>query len=748
MKTSALTLSLALSALLCANPISIEKIVVNDDADVSESLFLADENLSRSENSLRFSPKSITTLSTHAKMNPYTVIAYSPSVHFTPVDGAGSNEPSYHDPIRIRGKSQSGPGGVFMINSMPLSSNPGGGKQMLDMENVASIDLLKGYLSVDKNLGFSSLIGKVDMHVLAPKNKAGATVSQSFGKDDFKRTFVRFDTGKIGDVSAFGSFSLLANDKYKGEGDLQRVNGMAGLSYMPSDTFKADIYAIRNSDEHHNYGSLSYAQAKDLGTYFTKDYATLKPTSANDVNYYDWNKQDFLTTNVFADILYMPSANDTIKIKPYYKEDKGEYWFSKTNADPAKQRVMNWQMDHDLYGVVASYEHAFSQELKSKIGYWYHKQLPPGPPSDQRKYKVDASGNLVFDGYGILSDNDYHVLQAPFMELSGEIENFVYAAGVQYQNFKLGSITARTGTTAATGTDYDTTLATSAIDTWASVGAKTFQTWMPSLYVAYKLDETSAFYADYSRSYGFDVNLFPTYVSNRAAFVAKNVTLQQLWNKLELETSDNIDVGYKTTVGGVSLHPSVFVSFVRNKQANIYDATYGVNYPANLGDALGYGAEFSANGALSESLEFTTGLSYNRYSFSEDFQTSASGTSAIQGNQLPDAPKIMAKAALSYYVERWTFTPSVRYTSSRFGDVANTQMIDAYTLVDLDVSYKAPNFLGSKNTVFRATATNLTDEKYIATITTPDNVLAASTTSSTYQTGAPLGVYFSANLNY
>ncbi|MDD3817112.1 MAG: hypothetical protein PHI89_03410, partial [Thiovulaceae bacterium] len=198
MKTSALTLSLALSTLLCANPISIEKIVVNDTVDASESLFLADENLSASENKIGFSPKSIATLSTHAKMNPYTVIAYSPSVHFTPVDSAGSNEPSYHDPIRIRGKSQSGPGGVFMINSMPLSSNPGGGKQMLDMENVASIDLLKGYLSVDKNLGFSSLIGKVDMHVLAPKNKAGATVSQSFGKDDFKRTFVRFDTGKIG----------------------------------------------------------------------------------------------------------------------------------------------------------------------------------------------------------------------------------------------------------------------------------------------------------------------------------------------------------------------------------------------------------------------------------------------------------------------------------------------------------------------------------------------------------------------
>ncbi|MFT7823132.1 MAG: hypothetical protein ABXS92_00090 [Sulfurimonas sp.] len=44
--------------------------------------------------------------------------------------------------------------------------------------------------------------------------------------------------------------------------------------------------------------------------------------------------------------------------------------------------------------------------------------------------------------------------------------------------------------------------------------------------------------------------------------------------------------------------------------------------------------------------------------------------------------------------------------------------------------------------------TNLTDEKYIATINTPDNVLAASTTSSTYQTGAPRMVFLSMTMKY
>jgi len=735
------------SSLLLASPISIEKIVVNSSQD-DEPLFVTDVNLSEAQNKQTFTTKSIATLSTHANMNPYTVIAFSPSVNFTPVDAAGSNEPSYHDPIRIRGKSQSGPGGVFMLNGMPISSNPGGGKEMVDMENISSIDLLKGYLPTDKNLGFSSLIGKVDMNILAPEKTMKTTISQSFGKDNFQRTFVRFDSGKVGDISVFGSVSNLSNEKTKGEGELKRFNMMAGLSYEPSDNFKVDVYAIKNHDEHHNYYNLSYAESQDLETFFSKDFATTKPTTSNDVDYYDYNKQKFDTTNVFADITIKPSTQDTITIKPYYKQDEGDYWFTKTDATtPAKNRVMNWEMDHDLFGAVASYAHSFSQELKSKIGYWYHKQLPPGPPSDQSKYKV-VDGDLVFDGYAILSRNDYHTIAAPFVELSGEMGAWNYSAGLQYQTFELGSIQSYTGTNAATSTDYDAAITSSTLDSWSSVEAKTFHTLLPSVYLGYALNGNTSVYTDYSRTYGFDVNLFPTYVSNRANFVNKNVTLQQLWDKLELETSDNIDLGVKTEIRGITLNPNIYVSFIKNKQANAYDAEYDVNYPANVGDALGYGAEFSANGPLSENVEFLLGLSYNKYAFSQDFKTGTTTSSSIEGNQLPDAPEIMAKGAISYYYEKWAFTPSARYTSSRYGDVTNTQKMDAFTIVDFDISYKAHPFMGSKSTLFRATATNLTDEKYISTINSPDNVLAADGTSSTYQTGAPMSIFFSANLKY
>lgn len=746
MKPSILILSLAACSALSAIPLGIERIVVSDTVDDGNSM-IVDSNLSNANQT--FGKKSISTLSTQANMNPYSVIAYSPSVNFTPVDQAGSNEPSYHDPIRIRGKSQSGPGGVYMIDGMPISSNPGGGKQLMDMENIASIDLLKGYVPVDKNLGFSSLIGKVDMNLREASSKAGAEVSQSFGSDNFMRTFVRIDSGKIGDIAIFGSFSDLSNDKSKGAGDLKRLNGTIGLTYIPNSAFKAKITAIRNSDSHNNYYNLSYAEAKDLGENFNKDFSTTKPTNSNNVNYFDWNKQHFLTTAALGEVEYRPSSSDIITIKPYYKKDVGDYWYSNGNINSAaaSNRVVNWQMDHDLYGTTAAYDHIFSDALKTTIGYWYHKQLPPGPPSDQEKYKV-VNGNLVFDGYAVLSENDYHILQAPFIKLSGEISNFNYIAGLQYQTFKIGSLKSHTvNANASTSSDYDTAIATTAVDPWASVDAETFHTYIPSLYLGYNFTPSTSVYIDYSRTYGFDVNLFPTYVnpSNRSTLKSHGITLQQLWDELNLELSDNIDLGMKTTLGAITLNPNLFVSFVQNKQANI--ALYGINLPSNIGDALGYGAELSAYGPINEQLEFLVGLSYNRYNFTQNFK---SGTTTLEtdGKQLPDAPKYMAKAALSYHLGDWTFTPSARYTSSRWGDVANTQKIDPFTIVDFDMAYRMGQFMGSRNALFRVTATNLTNEKYIATINAADNALAASTTSSTYQTGEPFGLFASINLKF
>jgi iron complex outermembrane receptor protein len=706
-------------------PITVYSTVTDERQLVAPSDILAPLNQES------YTKKSIETFGRQGNINVFKVIELSPSVNYTAVDAPGTNENGFHDSLRIRGKKQTGPGSVKSYEGVPITCNPGGGKTIFDLENIESVDVYKGYIPVDKGLGFSNLVGKIDLNILRPNHVFGAKLSQTMGSDNFYRTFLRLDSGDIGNASVFGSFSNTISDKYKGEGDLERTNGALGIVVEPGDKLRTEFFVSHNRDEHHNYYNMTYSETQNLGKNFSKDFNT-NPASSN---YYDYNKQHFEDTALLANIEYLLTPDSKISFKPYYLNDTGDYSYA------SGANVIKWDIDHEIFGAVLEYEKEFSKELNVKLGYWAHRQLPPGPPSDQKKYSVGANG-LTFAGYAVLADNNYHDFNSPFTELSGQLGNFVYSTGVRYLNFKVGEITSYTnGTNAATSQDYDTAIANGTFDPWASVDAKYYREWLPSAYLGYNMSKNATVYVDYTRTYGLDVNLFPAYVQQRANFVTKGVSLQELWDKLDLEIADNFDLGVKYKIGDISLNPNAFVSVVKKKQARIYDAAYNVSYPYNAADAMAYGAELSVSGPLLKDLDFLVGLSYNKYYFTEDLQTESHSTIASDGNQVPDAPMYMAKAALSCKIADFVFTPSVKYSSSRYGDVLNNEKIDASTVVDFDISYQIQKVPGVKSVEFRLTVTNLFNEKYISAINTADDALAATNRAATYQTGAPFGVY-------
>ena len=677
------------------------------------------------------------------------VVGMSPSVDYQPAEVFGSNETSFHDPLRIRGKSQSGPGGVYMLESLPISGNPGGGKTMFDLENISWIDLYKGYMPADKSLGFSNLIGKVDMIVDRPKKEMETTVSQTVGSDHALRTFLRFDTGQMGDVSAFGSVSKTSGDKWKGEGDLDRTNVMLGMTYKPNDNFKSELFYAHSEDDHYNYYGLSYAEAKDLDANYKKDWNTAYPTTKN-ANYYDWNKQSFTDDVVTANLEYHFTNDSVLSFKPYYSKDKGEYWFTNMPATPATSPVTQWLIDHDRYGAVLAYEIPIIEEMAMKIGYWYGEQDLPGPPTSRRMYAVSPTGKLTYNGWNMLAEEATHKFSSPFVQFSGDIKDFSYAFGIRYLDFKLAGINSHTAgaNSAAISSDYDTALSQVALDPWSSVASKTFTEWLPSAYVGYKITSNTEVYFDYGRSYGYDVNLFPTYLSARSTYVSKGVTLQKLWDKQNLEISDNYDVGLKYRVGSIVLSPNLFYTKVSGKQATIYDTQYDINYPTNNLDAESYGAEFAISGAATESIDFLASAFYNRYYYTENFQTSAVATTSTKKNQVPDAPMQGLKGSMTYKMGNWKFTPIVRYTASRYGNVEHTQEIPSFTTVDFNVDYKLPKIQGIKEGNVQLSFVNLFDRQYIASIVTPDNALAADSTQPTYLAGMPFGAYLTLNMKF
>ena len=709
----------------------LEPITVYGDREKKEEPFVTPADTKTPSNVCTFSEKSVDTFGRQGNINVFKIVEMAPSVNYTPVDPIGTNESGFHDAIRIRGKKQTGPGGIKNYESLPISGNPGGGKTIFDMENVESVDVYKGYIPVDKGLGFSNLAGKIDLTVKRPEKSFGADLSQSFGGNHFSRSFIRLDSGDMGGFSSFGSFSYTKADKTKGEGDLTRSNGSLGLVFKPTDSLKAECFVTHNDDDHHNYYNLTYAETQDLDQYFRKDFGTDRTTS----RYYDYNKQNFKDTTVVANIEDALTADSRLSFKPYFLNDEGNYSYA------SGANVVSWDIDHQVYGAVLTYEKRLSTALNAKVGYWAHLQETPGPPSDQKKYTVGAGG-LTFAGYAVLADNDPHVIHSPFAEASGQAGPFIYSAGVRYLDLELGALKSYTfGTNAATSQDYDTAIANGTLDPWASADARHFREMLPSVYFGFAANPETTIYVDYTRTYGLDVNLFPTYVQQRGNFVAKNVTLQSLWDKMSLEKSDNIDLGVKCRMGDINLNPNLFVSMVKNKQARVYDAEYDITYPMNGSDAMAYGAEIAVDGAVTDSLDFFLSVSYNTYCFTDDLKTASNTTVAPAGNQDPDAPEYMAKAAVSWTLAGFTLTPSVRYLSARYGDVLNTEKIGGITLMDIDMTYAFDHVPFTKSVLFRLSATNVFDKKYVSAINTADDALAAANTAATYQTGAPFGLY-------
>lgn len=730
-RTALALLSLSTALACMAESVTLKNVVVEESAttggitqSVAPNEILALQTYEEAD---------IKAFAAQSNMSALKVINFSPSVSFNSVDIFGSNESSYHDPMRIRGKNQSGPGGVLTIEGLPMNGNPGGGKTSYDMENFSAIELYKGYMPVDMSLGFSNLIGKVDMKVQKPSDEFGVQASQMFGSHNTARTFMRVDSGKMGDVALFGSASYMMGDKWKGDGDLERTNGMLGVVYTPGDHLRGEFFAAYNDDKHYNYRQLTYEQAKDLDTHYRKDYENDSTQAA----YSEYNKQRFKDTALFANLAHIFSNSASLSFQPYFLHDEGYYWFDTQPTVAGNTIVKRWDINHNLYGFVAKYEQPVAEWMLVKLGYWMHWQQPPGPPTNHKVYNVQG-GKPTFVKYGILATTQEHEFNSPFLELSGEIGAFKYVAGIRYLNFRLAGIDSYLN---ATSPDYGAATREGTLDPYASVTSRYYTEWLPSLMLSCSPSRNLTLYGDYTRSYGYDVNLYPTYASKRQTFVDKGVALQQLWDKQRPEISDNYDLGLTYIAGNVTINPNLFMTQVTGKQVSAYDPEYDVVYPTNNADAKSYGAELTLSGNLNESLSFLVSGAFNRYYYTSDLRTSVTATNDISGNQIPDAPRLMANAAVTYRTMGWRFTPMVRYYSARYGDVDNEQKIGGCTLVDLDAEYTFHRLWKFKEAAFRLTATNLFDRKHISSIITPDNALAASTTSTTYQAGAPFGLY-------
>ncbi len=178
----------------------------------------------------------------------------------------------------------------FVIDGIPTGrSDAFGGSPVfryVDNENLASVVASVG--AGDVSLPSYSTLGPVvQYNSVAPQDDLGLFVSQSFGDDNLKRTFIRVSTGQVGPFKAYVSRTKLNSDLWRGPGTVDRehwegqvhvdlgADSWARFKYVSNDFFDYDSPTLTRGQ----YNCVT----RDLEGHCGRDYAYLSTVPANTV---------------------------------------------------------------------------------------------------------------------------------------------------------------------------------------------------------------------------------------------------------------------------------------------------------------------------------------------------------------------------------------------------------------------------------------------------------------------------------
>ncbi len=594
---------------------------------------------------------------------------------------------------------------------------------LYDLENMAAIKLYRGATPAALSSGTGNRGGTIALSYARPSDDLTLQLEQSLGSNSLTRSFFRLDSGILPSQTKFflaGSYTEA--DKWKGAGEVGgRDHLTLGINQKFSDNLEAELFYNYNQVDQDLYKGLNYDQARHISQHYDDDYLEELTGTPVDVDFYKYHHSDTRNHDVMAIINYQPKENHSFSLKPYYsREDKK--WLD-GGADK--------YVEAERFGAKFEYVGDWAGTLVS-TGYWYENH-------DLEKYirknKINDQGRN-YAGWASLAENrGSGQIHTPYLQLGRSFGPFSCQAGIKYFSYYEPASQAYLSdksTPYSSSQALDNNLGS---DSEMSLKAMNFQKWLPSLSLGYEASPALEFYLNYGRNYMRPYAYLPIatiYSGNRSKFQAAGLTLQDIFNKWKLETSDNFDFGWRFQHRWFSLSPTIFHARHQDLLFVAYDDQVGVNYHQNIGDATIWGAELECNIYPTENLICYFNPSYTKATFDNDLGSRGS-LIKTDGNDLPDTPRWLLKAGLIYKYRGFTISPSVKYVDQRYGDIENQEQVDDYTTVDLMIGYQIKNLWFLQEANLEIEFTNLFDKKYIGTIKADDDGFR----TSQYYAGVP-----------
>lgn len=595
-----------------------------------------------------------------------------------------------------------------------------------DSENISQAFVTQGSAEVDgPHIGSSG--GNIGLSTKRPDKNAGVLLEQKFGSNDLKKTFVRVETGQIGNFSAWVSASHTEANKWKGQGDLEGNKVEANAFYKADNGNTSSLIVKYNKQNNYQYNSVKKTDFDaspnaDGTTGHKADYSSNSTSS----KYYGYALNPFENLNVsFTQDLVL---TDTFKatIQPYY------YWGNGGGSTEAK--TLSTSSKSNLYdlknvvktqnfyrpsmtttwrpGITVKAKWDINDQHSVSAGYWYERarqrQTQPfiytnnGIANDvwaESNQFVDANGKIVQGRNQLTVTPAQRIWLQDTWYVSPQI---TLVGGVAWESVE------------RQGNNFGS------LSTTAYTKQAKYNELLPNFSAKYQLNDQNQFFYNLSKNMRAPQN----YVLYNAD---DSISLKP-------ELSVNNELGWRYQTQDMLLSATVFNMHYKNRQISSQNGG-GDDVMINAGKVDSRGVELEWSGNLPYNMNY-----YTSYSYTDSEQKGMAVKKGVYlptlGKQTPNTSKNVFTAGIGYDNRTWSWNLNGNYTGPFYGDLTNDEKIAGRTTFDFSTGVHLPvkgNFV--KDVSLNFGVNNMFDKEYLASTKT---VQTNSKTTGTASGSAPL----------
>jgi iron complex outermembrane receptor protein len=674
--------------------------------------------------------------------NPYQAMDLLPSVNTYSYDATGL----FGGGLRMRGFNSDQIG--LSLDGTPI--NDAGNyavypSELVDMENLDEISVMQGSNSNDTPM-VGATGGSINFNTSVPTDKTRFRVQQSYGTYNAYKSFVRADTGYLGDklFKAFVSVSKAEADKWKGQGgaDREHLEFKSVLNLPENNSITAGF--IYNEMLNHNFRTLTKNQIQTLGR--DADFGTLAPQHLAGVNgtaqieqvpsdlYYDLNINPFQNYLATLKGRFELLPNLHLDVDPYYIYGYGlggnELWTLAESNSPNKFAggIRDINHDGDTLDTVMVYNTTTPEtirpgvttRLKSKIanhnlmvGYWFEyarqrRQNPTVPfGADGKSTDVWLENSALYlrhqDGtpYQFRDYLTHNYSQSAFAQddIGFFEDKLKLSLGFRYTQIER-DFTNYPNDGFGSGAYYNI--------------QQTYAEPLPNFGISYQLTDSQQVFFNHAQNFKAPGDFSYYGLVNGGTFQNGQLTGYSL-NPVSVkkETSTNWDLGYRYIGQNVSFSGTLFYIDYRNRIAAAYDPNSNISTNLNVGDATTKGVELESAWRFLPDWSVYGSFSFTDNEMEQNLRTGINTFEATAGKAMPDVPMFMSGAALQYQHGGWSASLSAKYTGKRYSTLVNDEAMGGYTLVSFDAGYRFASTEWFKNPSVKLNVYNLLDEEYL-----------------------------------